>query len=140
MREVTLVDGGRQTTVEGDVRGDRVLITAAGLRAATGWDLRTEGLCRGDVCVPYRSGDGPRGPVADGDLVDITAVAAVLRRPVAFEPAAAIAVLAASPDEHAAVIASGEAPPFRLPDLDGNLVSLHDFRGRKKLLLAWASW
>ncbi len=32
------------------------------------------------------------------------------------------------------------APEFTLPDLDGRVWSLRDFRGRKVFLLAWASW
>ena len=33
-----------------------------------------------------------------------------------------------------------EAPDFSLPDLEGNLHSLTDRRGKKVLLVAYASW
>ena len=33
-----------------------------------------------------------------------------------------------------------EAPDFELPDLDGKMHRLSDYRGRKVFLLAWASW
>ena len=33
-----------------------------------------------------------------------------------------------------------QAPDFALPDRQGNIVHLSDFRGKKVLLLAWASW
>jgi peroxiredoxin len=33
-----------------------------------------------------------------------------------------------------------EAPDFTLPDLEGALHSLSDHRGKKRLLIAWASW
>jgi peroxiredoxin len=33
-----------------------------------------------------------------------------------------------------------EAPDFTLPDLDGKTYSLSQFRGKKVLLLSWASW
>jgi peroxiredoxin len=32
------------------------------------------------------------------------------------------------------------APDFTLPDLDGRLYTLSQFRGRKVFLVAWASW
>jgi len=34
----------------------------------------------------------------------------------------------------------GEAPDFELMGRDGELVRLSDFRGKKVLLLTWASW
>ena len=39
-----------------------------------------------------------------------------------------------------ATLASLEAPDFELPDLDGTMHRLSDYRGRKVLLSAWASW
>jgi hypothetical protein len=33
-----------------------------------------------------------------------------------------------------------DAPDFTLPDLDGTLHSLSQYRGKKVLLLSWASW
>jgi len=38
------------------------------------------------------------------------------------------------------IIPGNIAPDFTLPDLDGNLVSLSDFRGKKTLVFIWASW
>ena len=133
---VTVVVGGDARQVDGDVRGETLLLTPEALLDVTGWELRGEGLCRGDVCIPRRADDQL---VSDG-RVDIVAFGAALRRPVAVEPEAGIAVLAASADSYQHVIDEGSAPPFTLPDLDGDAVSLADFRGRKKLLLAWSSW
>lgn len=31
-------------------------------------------------------------------------------------------------------------PDFELPDLDGRLVRLHDYRGQAVLIFMWASW
>lgn len=133
---VTLVVDGAAQVVDGEVRDGSVRVTPEALRAATGWELKPEGLCRGDVCVPR----AVLGEALVDDLVDVVGFGAALRRPVACEPAAAIAVLAESPEELAATIAEGTAPAFTLPDLDGNPVSLSDFAGRKKLLFAWSSW
>jgi peroxiredoxin len=35
---------------------------------------------------------------------------------------------------------AGIAPDFTLPDLEGRLHSLRDYRGRKVFLCSWASW
>ena len=37
-------------------------------------------------------------------------------------------------------LASLEAPDFTLPDLNNKQQSLADFRGKKILLVTWASW
>ena len=42
--------------------------------------------------------------------------------------------------DRAAALASLEAPDFTLPDLDGRLHSLSEHRGKKVLLIAYASW
>lgn len=133
---VTVVVDGAVHPLPGTVAGDDLIVDAAALTDATGWHLRAEGLCRGDVCIPRFSLDGLE---RDGGL-DLAVFARALGRPLAAEPAVALAVLAESPDDQAAAIAGGQAPPFVLPDLDGNPVALADFTGRKKLLLAWSSW
>jgi len=43
-------------------------------------------------------------------------------------------------DEIGNRLRSLEAPDFTLPDLDGKLHSLSDYRGKKVLLMSWASW
>lgn len=37
-------------------------------------------------------------------------------------------------------LASAEAPELELPDVDGNVFRLSSLRGKKVLLVAWASW
>jgi len=133
---VTLVVGGDVREVQGETRNGSILVAPDALRQATGWELKPEGFCRGDICVPR----SVLGDALVDDLVDVVAFGAAVRRPVAFEPAAGIAVLAESPEDLAGAIAEGVAPAFTLPDLDGNPVALSDFAGRKKLLLAWSSW
>ena len=37
-------------------------------------------------------------------------------------------------------LATAEAAELELPDLDGNVFKLSSLRGKKVLLVAWASW
>mgnify|MGYP000533657308 FL=1 len=44
------------------------------------------------------------------------------------------------PVKRQSFIRGGMAPDFELNDREGNPVRLSDFRGKKVLLLTWASW
>ena len=61
-------------------------------------------------------------------------------RPVAVDPEEGAAYLGVPARARAAALASLEAPDVTLPDLDGRLHSLSEHRGKKVLLVAYASW
>ena len=42
--------------------------------------------------------------------------------------------------DRARALQSLQAPDFTLPDLDGRMHTLSEHRGRKVLLVTWASW
>jgi len=134
---LTLVVGDHTSEVRATTRDQgTVSVPADDLERATGWGLRAEGLCRGDVCVPVRD----RASLVIGDEINLDGFATALHRPLAAEPAAALAVIGESA---ATVSESSEtlvAPEFTLPDVDGRPVSLSDYAGRKRLLMFWSSW
>jgi hypothetical protein len=132
----TLIDGERVATLPAVVAGDAVRIGPDALRDATGWSLKPEGLCRGDVCIPVRDRAGLSG--AGG--VDLAAFAQALDRPLALDAAERAAALGVAAAERSARLATLEAPDFRLPDLHGRMHSLSEHRGKKVLLIAYASW
>ena len=134
---LTVVTADGTSEVAAAVDGERILLEPAALAEATGWELKPEGLCRGELCVPVRPTDG----VAVDGRVDLGAMAAVMRRPLAVElDGVAVAVLGEAAADRAAAMASAVAPPFDLETVDGGRVTLDQFAGRKRLLHAWASW
>ena len=115
-------------------QGDDLWINARELEAATGWSLKPEGLCRGDVCVPV-----PPDHVA-GDTVNIAAFWRRMGNPIVHDAAADVWVLGTSAANRSASLRSLEAPDFALPDLTGVTHTLSAQRGKKVLLATWASW
>ena len=114
---------------------DSLRVDAAGFEQGTGWNVKPEGLCRGDVCLPL-----PAGAVVDGSL-DVEAVARRAGMPLVHDEAHGVWALgpAAGADRHALLTA--EAPDLELPDLrTAERFRLSSLRGQKVLLLAWASW
>jgi hypothetical protein len=116
------------------VEGQRLFVDAATLESATGWTVKPEGFCQGALCVP--AGDA----VDANGRVDIARFAARLGRPLVIDAAERALSLGAAAATRADALQSLEAPDFTLPDLTGKLHSLSDYRGRKVLLAAYASW
>ncbi len=131
-----MIDETRPLTVEAVVEGDTIRIPDAAVERALGWALKPEGLCRAAVCMPVRD----RAGLVGENGIALAALARLLDRPLAIDPDEGVAVLGASSGERAAGLASMEAPDFTLPDEAGRLHSLRDQRGKKTLLIAWASW
>ena len=135
-RSVTLIDDGSLRTVEAIVQNDAIHLSPAALEQALGWELKPQGLCRGETCVPVRD----RAALVHEDGIDLGTLARLLDRPLAAEATEGVAVLGACASDRSQRLAAMDAPDFTLPDLQGRLHSLRDQRGKKTLLIAWASW
>ena len=133
---LTLVDGERRHAIGAQIADGRVQLDSADVEAALGWKLARDGLCRGSVCIPVRD---RAALVRDGGL-DLEVLAALLDRPLALDIEERAAALGERAEDRAAAIASLEAPDFTLPDLSGRMHTLSDHRGKKVLLIAYASW
>ena len=132
-----IIDGSREIDVALRRDGERLLIAPDALRDALGWELKPEGLCRGDVCVPTQL--HPDLVDAQGDI-DIAVFAQAMGRASASDAAEGVAVLGEASADRQALAADRSAPDFELPDLDGNPVALSEYAGKKRLIATWASW
>jgi hypothetical protein len=135
---ITLIDDTGHHELDGVVEGERLFVDPTAFARATGWQLKPEGLCRDDVCVPVRDPAALLGD--DGRTIDLAAVGTALGHEVVADPANTIVALGAAASSVAESMASLVAPDFTLPDIHGVPVSLADHDRRKRLLLAWSSW
>ncbi len=101
--------------------------------AATGWAIKPQGACKGDVCVPLPGATRP-----DGKL-DATAVAGRLGMPLVHDEGSGLYALGPETASGRA-LTTGVAPDLALPDLDGHVVRIADLRPLRVVLVAWASW
>ncbi len=120
-------------------RGDDLWLSEADLLGATGWERKPQGLCRGERCVPIPPGRTEEFVASDGRF-NLAAFARYLDAPVVHDDAASVWLFGEAAETRREALRSLEAPDFRLPDLDGTFHSLSDYRGKKVLLLTWASW
>jgi hypothetical protein len=125
-----LVPGSDAVVVDATLDDGAVIVRPEAVEAATGTTLSPEGLCVGDVCTPFpNSGE-----------VDLVEAGRRLGQRTVLDPSAAVMALAVPKHVRGRAIDDLMAPNFTLPDLDGKDRSLEEFRGRKQLLVAFASW
>lgn len=108
---------------------DRPELSAAEFCAGTGWEIKPEGACKAEVCVPL-GGSAAFDPLATADRLGMAVVHDEQPGLWAFGPE--------SLDGHALV--SAEAPELVLPDLDGNEFRLSSLRGQKVVIVSWAPY
>jgi hypothetical protein len=111
---------------------ESLAIAPAAFAARTGWEIKPEGACRDDRCVPL-----PPDAVRDGAL-DVAAIAERMRMPLVHDAAAGLWCL--GPESGGRVLESANAPDLVLPDWRGGEFRLAGLRGLKVLLVCWASW
>jgi peroxiredoxin len=137
MSSSVIIEGASELDVALRADGDRMLISRDALRDVLGWELKPEGLCRGEVCVPTQAFPDLVGP---SDDVDLEQFARAMGRAYAHDVVHGVVALGESSADRRALAADRTAPDFELPDLDGKPVALRDYDGRKRLIATWASW
>lgn len=110
---------------------ERPQVDPAELAARTGWELKPQGACKGERCVPLPGG-AAKGPVDAALLADRLGMALV-----ADEQRA---LWALGPEAGGRALASAAMPELELPDRHGQPFSLSTLRGTKVFMVAWASW
>jgi hypothetical protein len=117
---------------------EELWLSAQDLDAVSGWQLKPEGLCRDGGCVPLS--DSARQQLLDGDQVCASGLWEELGRPILHDASHSTWVLGEAALDRNRQLDSLEAPDFTLPDITGKLHSLSEHRGKKVLLVTWASW
>jgi hypothetical protein len=106
-------------------------IDRGAFEAGTGWELKPEGACKGDVCIPLNPAPGARVDVAD--------VARQMGLPLVADDEHGLWAL--GPESIGGrALTTAEAPELVLPDLRGNEFRLSSLRGQKVLIYAWAPY
>ena len=139
MTTITIASEGSVSRASAEPGGENLWLAPPVLRASTGWALEPAGLCRGPVCVPIPPGRQTEFVRADG-AVNLAALARHRGQAAVHDDEGRVWVFGAPAEARAANRPSLEAPDFTLPDLDGRPHSLTGARGRKVVLIAWASW
>jgi hypothetical protein len=122
--------------------GEDLWLAASDLPAATGWELKPEGICRDYLCVPVppdRAASLLQGEGGDARF-NLAEFARFIKQPFAHDAGEDVWYFGASPFDQRSELEMLQAPDFELPDLAGNNHRLSNHLGKKVFLLLWASW
>jgi hypothetical protein len=104
-------------------------VSKEAFEAGTGWEIKPEGACKGDVCVA----------LDQSGAFDVQFTADQLRMAVVHDAEEGLwAIGPESLGDRALVTA--DAPELVLPDLDGNEFRLATLRGQKVVIVSWAPY
>jgi len=140
MTVTVLWEDREATCAEARAEGDALWLPVAALPAVSGWELKPQGACRGDVCVPLPAGRQTEFTRDGGRQFNLAALARLLGQPELHETTPDAWAFGEAGAARRDALRSLEAPDFTLPDLEGRMHSLNDYRGKKVLLVSWASW
>jgi hypothetical protein len=123
-----------------DLKG--LWVSPADLTRATKLELKPEGICSERQCIPLPAGREKEFVVRRGEAVlfNLDEFARFLRMPSAHDAKHNVWYFGPRLTEQNNYLETLVAPNFTLTDLDGKEHSLADFRGKKVLLITWASW
>ena len=127
---------GKTTAVEVASNFGEFAISLDDFARATGWQLKPQGLCIAEICVPVRDAK----TLTNQTQIDLVEFARVTKQNIVIDQERKVAALGEHADTRSEAMTSLDAPDFRLPDIHGRQVSFSDFNRRKRLLLAWSSW
>ena len=139
---VTIIYDDRASDISADIKdAGQLWITTPDLKQATGFELKPQGVCRDELCFPVpksRAQEFVQG-TAEETRFNLVAFARLVHQPIAHDQTLSTWYFGQRLDQRQG-LSSLKAPDFTLPDMSGKTHSLSDFRGKKVLLITWASW
>ena len=107
-------------------------VRAADLPRINQFEVKPQGACRADLCIPLTK------DLKSGEWFNLTGFARRTRQ--AWIADSGVWSFGEIPVVRGDFYQSRTAPDFAVPDRRGRVVHLSDFRGKKVLVVTWASW
>ena len=139
----TVIQAGNATTLSKTLPDANDLwVLAADIPKINGFILKPEGMCRDDICIPVRQDEDSDLFVKRGGdkWLSLTQFARNLKQAYARDVQTDTWSFGDIPLTRDRFTHGAMAPDFELKDRNGKLVKLSDFRGKKVMLVTWASW
>jgi hypothetical protein len=129
----TVLYGDRAVEID-KIRPDakELWVRAADLPRINEFEVKPQGACRADMCIPLSR------DLKSGDWFNLSGFARKLHQ--AYVTDSGAWSFGEIPLIRGDFYKTRIAPDFAVPDRKGRVVHLSDFRGKKVLVVTWASW
>lgn len=143
LKKHVVIYGGAVTEVAPQPNESAELwVTLKDLTRATRFVLKPQGVCFEELCFPIPKVRRNEFLRKQGKVswFNLTEFARLIKQPFAYDSKHGVWYFGPRSDAQNGFVSSLEAPDFTLPDANGKMRSLSEFRGKKVLLITWASW
>jgi hypothetical protein len=113
---------------------DALWVRKRDLPSINRFEVKPEGACRADICIPI-----PK-EMLRGEYFNLTAFAKKIKQTVVTDLDARAWSFGEIQALRGSFLESRQAPDVTVPDRAGRPVTLSRFRGKKLLVVTWASW
>jgi len=112
------------------------------LKSSTGFELKDYWVCYDNICIPLSENEKERIIAEDNSekWVNICELSKKLWQAIIFDEEYWVWSLWTFPQARKMTLESNIAPDFEIKDRAGKIVRLSDFKGKKVLIVTFASW
>lgn len=137
----TVLYQGKKKVLTETGNGDSLLVRPDDLTAINGFELKPEGACYNNMCIPLSGANSNLIVEQDGkEWFNLTAFADLLEQPWVADTQARVFSFAEMPSKRESTMVNAMAPDFEVTDRQGNVIRMADLKGKKALIVTWSSW
>ena len=134
----TVIYQGKAIQVVSAGSSDTLLIQTDDLKRINGFEIKPEGACYQDLCIPLT--DALLVEKDNKQWFNLIAFAELLEQPYVADYESQVFSFAEIPAKREHSLLNAMAPDIELTDRQGNVFSLADLKGKKALIVTWSSW
>jgi hypothetical protein len=134
----TVLYQGKSITLSETGSGEGLLISPEDLSRINGFELKPEGACYEDLCIPLNQ--NLLVTESGKQWFNLLAFAELLEQPYVVDHEAKVWSFAEIPAKRQNMMVNGMAPDFEVIDREGKVIRMADFKGKKALIVTWSSW
>jgi hypothetical protein len=139
----TVLYNGETTVIKETLADPNDLWTSPeDLTRINGFVLKPEGICLDEICIVVRQNQDSELLITRSGRkwISVTELARRLQQSFKVDHDKRVWSFGQIPAKRSSFATDALAPDFAMEDRKGRTVRLSDFRGKKVLLLTWASW